>query len=270
MASPYRRLVIAIPLAAALFSVGAAHAEPARIYAAGSLLAPLDAMIAASGIPGSDLAKPVYGPAGLLRRRIEAGEGAELFASADLAQAEALAGRDGRLPVVPFARNRLCVIAKGDLELDAKTLLDRLLDPNLRLATSTPGADPGGDYALAVFDRADRLKPGAGRALREKSLPLMGSPNAMVPVAGRGPTASIFLTGSADALLYYCSAAKSTLGEAPGLVSIPLPDALEVGPVYGLAVSGQSAAAMRLALFMLSPDGQAILAENGLLPIAGP
>ncbi len=172
--------------------------------------------------------------------------------------------------MVPFARNRLCVIARDDLKLEARTLLDRLLAPELRLATSTPGADPGGDYALAVFDRADTVKPGAGKALREKALPLMGSPNAMVPVAGRTPTASIFLTGSADALLYYCSAAKVTLGEAPGLVAIPLPDDLEVGPVYGLAVSGRSPAAMRLALFMLSAEGQAILAAGGLLPITGP
>lgn len=56
----------------------------------------------------------------------------------------------------------------------------------------------------------------------------------------------------------------------PGLVSIPLPGDLAVGPVYGMAVSGQSLVALRLALLMLSLEGPAIVARNGRPPIAGP
>lgn len=73
-----------------------------------------------------------------------------------------------------------------------------------------------------------------------------------------------------DALRHSCSAAEGTLRAVPGPVSIPLPDDLGVDPAYGTVMSGWSAAAMRLALFMLSPEGQAIPAENGLPPIVAP
>lgn len=36
--------------------------------------------------------------------------------------------------VVPFARNRLCVVARPALALTSVTLLDRLLSPDIRLA----------------------------------------------------------------------------------------------------------------------------------------
>jgi molybdate transport system substrate-binding protein len=55
----------------------------------------------------------------------------------------------------------------------------------------------------------------------------------------------------------------------PGLVSIPLPDALAVEPVYGLAVLSDRPKAMRLALFILSERGQAIIAGGGFLPVVG-
>lgn len=246
------------------------RADPARIYAAGSLVAPIKALIAASGLPPTAFDAPVFGPAGLLRQRLEAGEKADLFASADLAQPQRLVETGSGLPVVPFARNTLCVLAKPSLKLTAETLLETLLDPATRLATSTAGADPGGDYALAIFDRAEAIRPGAGKILRGKALSLLGSPGAMVPVAGRSPGASVFLGDHADALLYYCSASPATVTEVPGLVSVPLPPTLEVHPVYGLTVLGSNPDAMRLALFALSKDGQAILVRHGLLPIAGP
>ena len=40
---------------------------------------------------------------------------------------------------------------------------------------------------------------------------LLGTPSAMVPIAGRSPAASIFLAERADALVYYCSGAKNLL-----------------------------------------------------------
>ncbi len=242
---------------------------PIRVYAAGSLGVVLPKLIAASGLPAGDVAPPVFGPAGALRQRLQSGEAADLFASADLAQPEALAGQPGVL-VVPFARNRMCVLAPRHLGLTADTLLDRMLSPGLRLATSTPGADPGGDYARAVFVRAEAIHPGARAALVAKSLMLLGGPDSMAPQPGHSAAASILLGNRADALLYYCSGTAAAVPEAPDLASIPLPDALEVGPVYGLAVLSARPEAARLALFMLSEAGQAMLARAGLLPLVGP
>ena len=260
-----RRIGLGLALGLALAGPARA-ADPIRVYAAGSLGTVLRQMIAASGLPAGAVAPPVFGPAGALRHRLQSGETADLFASADLSQPRALAGATA-IPVVPFARNRMCVLARASTGLTADTLLDRLLSPGLRLATSTPGADPGGDYALAVFDRAERLHPGARAALVAKSLLLLGGPASMAPSPGHSPGASILLTDQADALLYYCSGADAAAREAPGLVSIPVPDTLEVGPVYGLAVLSDRTEAARLALFMVSERGQAILAQGGLLPL---
>lgn len=91
----------------------------------------------------------------MLRDRLLAGETADLFASADMAGPAAVAAKVGQALVVPFARNRMCVLTPERLGVTAPTLLDRMLAPAFRLAVSTPGADPGGDYARAVQARGD-------------------------------------------------------------------------------------------------------------------
>lgn len=243
-------------------------AEPLHVYAAGSLGTVLPQLIAASGLPDGSVAPPVFGPAGALRQRLQAGEQAELFLSADMAQPAALAA-PGTI-VVAFARNRMCVAAPEALGLTASTLLDRMLSPELRLATSTPGADPGGDYARALFKRAETIQPGAEAKLVAKSLLLLGGPGSMTPQPGHSPAATIFLGHHADALLYYCSGTAATVREVSGLVSLPVPDALEVGPVYGMAVKPANPVAAQLALFILSTAGQALLAQAGLIPLVPP
>ncbi|WP_313899094.1 substrate-binding domain-containing protein [Methylobacterium sp. E-041] len=254
----------------AFAAVAPARAEPVRIFAAGSLVAALKDVIAASGLPSDAVAAPVFGPAGLMRQRIEGGEKADLFLSADLTGPRRLAEAGKARDVVPFARNKLCVLARADLGLTSENLLDRLLKPDLRLATSTPGADPGGDYAQAVFDRAEAIHPGAKAILERKALRLLGSPNTMVPVAGRSPAATVFLGNNADALLYYCSGQKGTMQEAPGLSLVPLPPHLSVPATYGMALLSDSPDAARLAVFLVSEKAQAILARHELGPIAAP
>lgn len=252
-----------------LGTAGMAFADPIRVYAAGSMTAAMKELIAASGLPAEAVAPPVFGPAGLLRQRIESGEVADLFASADMAQVQAVADKGLCAPPVPYARNRLCVVSKAALGVTPENLLDRLLDPKVRVATSTPVADPGGDYTWAMFKRAGTVKPGAEATLSAKALKLLGTTNAMVPVAGHSPGATVFLADKADALIYYCSGAAPVLKEVPDLTSVTVPDHLDAFPVYGLTVRSDRPDAMRLALFMLSGPGQAILARNGLLPVLG-
>ncbi|WP_267425685.1 substrate-binding domain-containing protein [Methylobacterium sp. GC_Met_2] len=254
----------------ALASVSVARAEPVRVYAAGSLVAALKDVIAAAGLPAEAVAAPTFGPAGLLRQRLEGGEAADLYLSADLAGPRRLAEVGKAKAVVPFARNKLCVLARADLGLSPDSLLDHLLKPDLRLATSTPGADPGGDYAQAVFDRAEAVHPGAKATLDKKALKLLGSPNTMVPMAGRSPSATVFLGNNADVLLYYCSGQGGTMKEAPGLSLIQLPPNLSVPATYGMALLTDNPDAMLLALFLVSEKGQAILARHELVPISEP
>lgn len=256
-------------LLAALLATGtAAEAAPVRVYAAGSLSGVMTALMAGSGSAPEAFAKPVFGPAGLLGERLQKGETADLFASADLAApTRVAAGHPGAL-VVPFVRNRMCVAAKPSVGLTAANMLDKMLASNLRLATSTPGNDPGGDYAVALFGRADALRPGAGKVLTDKALHLVGGPNTMVPIDGRSPSATIFLGDHADLFVYYCSSAGSLLKEVPDLTNLPVPEALEVHPVYGLTVLSDDPAAARFALFILSQAGQDVLATFGFEPMA--
>ena len=65
---------------------------------------------------------------------------------------------------------------KPGLPVTPDNLLERMLDPQVKLGTSTPKADPSGDYAFAVFAKADRLSPGAEEALSRKALQLTGGP----------------------------------------------------------------------------------------------
>ena len=157
-----RWLLGALVFAPACLGAGASTSEPLRVFGAGILVAPVKEAIAAPGLPAGTVADPVFGPAGVLRERIADGEPADLYLSADLAQSRRLveAGR-GKL-VIPFARNRLCVVARTALGLTSETLLERLLAPDLRLATSTPILD-----ARATSRRPS--KPGPTRSGRVRA-----------------------------------------------------------------------------------------------------
>ncbi len=261
------RPALSLALLALAATTSTVQADPLRIFAAGSLSGVVGELVTASGLPAAAVAPPVYGPAGLLRQRIEGGEAADLFASADLAQPQRIAAAHPGTSVVPFARNRTCAVGAASLGLERGSLLDRMLDPAVRIATSTPGSDPGGDYAQAVFARAELVHRGAQAVLQAKAQALFAGPTTMVPTNGHTPGGAVLLANRADLLLYYCSNAPAILAEVPGTVAIPLPPALEPGPVYGLAVLGTNPDASKLALFMLSGDGQAILARHGLLPV---
>jgi molybdate transport system substrate-binding protein len=204
-----------------------------------------------------------------MREKIEAGADIDLFASADMAQARRLAvGHPDRF-VVNFTRNRLCAVARGAVGLTPANMLDRLLDPTVRLATSTPGADPAGDYAWAVFARAESMRPGAREALQAKAQQLYGG-GVRTPllVPGKGPIEGIFLTERADVALGYCSGVVDVVRGVPGLAVAPLPPELAVGPAYGMVVLDAKPVAYRFAAFVLSETGQAILKEHGFDPVA--
>jgi molybdate transport system substrate-binding protein len=265
--------MVSVRLACMVFGVGIAvasrpcMAEALRIYAAGSLTAAFTDMIQAFPAPANSIAPPVFGPSGLLRERIEHGEPADLLASADMEQPRILARERGNQAVVMFTRNRLCALGRGRLGLTQDNLLEKLLDPAVRLATSTPHADPAGDYTWAVFARAEAVHPGAQVMLETKALQLFGGPNTPPLVPGHGAAQGIFLADRADVMLSYCSGVDPVMREIPGLTSVQLPPALSVGPAYGLIVLSDDPAAVRFALFVLSEHGQAILLQHGFDPI---
>jgi molybdate transport system substrate-binding protein len=245
------------------------RADPAHVYAAGSLIAPLKQAIKSAGLDASQVSDPVFGPSGGLRERIEKGEAADLFLSADMGHPQTLAKARPQTLVIPFARNTLCLLSHQSLGLTQANALDKMLDPKVRLATSTPVSDPGGDYAFAVFKRAEAIRPGADAALSQKALQLMGGPAAITPLAGHSIPASIFLADKSDILVNYCSGQAEMKRDIADLASVRLPPEIDVIATYGLAVLTDNPAAARLALFLLSEKGQGIIAENGLVPVSG-
>ena len=243
----------------------AATAQPVQLYSAGSLkgawLETIRAFEAASGIK----VQPRFGPSGVLKDEIVAGAKADVFTSANMEHPQALAAARLSGPVVLFARNRLCAIARPGLDVAPATLLERMLDPTVKLATSTPKADPAGDYAWTVFRKADTVRPGAFAQLDKKALQLVGGPNSPPPPAdGRSGYGALVAQGAADLFLAYCTAAKVAQQENPAQRVIALPPELAVGADYGLTVLNSAPAdAYRLAMFILSPEGQGILAKAG-------
>ena len=254
-------------LAAALgLAMSAAQAQDLSLYAAGSLKAALTDVAADYAEAYDTPVVTSFGPSGLMRERIEVGETAHVFASANMRHPRTLesAGKGG--PVALFARNRLCGLARPEVEVTPETLLDVMLDENTRLGTSTPKADPSGDYAFQLFD-----KSGHAEALKAKALQLTGGPDSATPPEGRNTYAWVLDSDQADLFLTYCTNAVLARKEVPDLQIVQIPEPLSVGADYGLIVlDGAPPEAWKLALHILSPAGQAILAEYGFDAAAVP
>lgn len=244
-----------------------AFADTVALYAAGSLKGALSDVAKAYAAKSGNKVATRFGPSGLLEKEIADGAQADVFASANMEHPQALFDDGTGGPVARFARNKLCALVKPGLAVTSDTLLARMLDPKVKLAASTPRADPSGDYALQVFVKAEALKKGAQEALESKALKLTGGKDSAVPPAGRIAYGWHVAEGRADIFLTYCTNALAALKQYPGQQMVDLPAALSVGADYGLTViSGAPAAAQEFAEFILSAEGQKILTSYGFSP----
>lgn len=238
--------------------------EPVVVYAAGSLR---DALTEVSrdheARTGQKLAL-TFGPSGLLRERIEKGEPAQVFASADTQHPKRLADGGGWAPQSVFARNSLCALVQPGRAVNTANLLDTLLRPEVRLGMSTPKADPSGDYALQLFQKAEAVRPGSQAALDAKALRLTGGPDSPAALAGRNLYAWVMEQGRADVFLTYCTNAVAAQKERTALQVVQVPAALQVGAAYGMTVrQGAHAPAVAFANALVAEPAQAILARHG-------
>jgi molybdate transport system substrate-binding protein len=259
------RLGLLIAIASAS-SAAVVSADPVEILAAGSLRGVVSDLAAAARQANIEV-KSDFGGSGDLRERIENGAKPDLFLSADLASPRKLQtlGRTV-LPVIAFARNRMCVVSRRSASVTPSNLVDRLLAAGVRIKTSAPIADPSGDYAWAIFDRIEAARPGAGAKLKDKAQATMTTA-ALSPPAGLSPASALFAANLIDMSITYCSASAGLEKELPELASLEVPAALDPQPVYGLAVLSDRPEVFRLALLLLSEQGQALVARNGLLPV---
>jgi ABC-type molybdate transport system substrate-binding protein len=263
----------AAAMAMALMTSASVSAQEAsvRLYAAGSLRAVMTEIAQMFASTGGTTVSGTFGASGLLRERIEKGEPAEVFASADIGNALALARAGRAAPPVVFTHNRLCALIAPGVDVTPETLLDRMLDPRVKLGTSTPRADPSGDYTWQLFEKAEKLRPGAYAALDRKALRLTGGPDSPPPPPDRSNYAALVAERKADIFLTYCTNAMQAVPEVPGARMLAIPDALAVGASYGLTVvDGARPAAQRFALYIVSIPAQEVLARHGFTPVGVP
>jgi molybdenum ABC transporter molybdate-binding protein len=238
--------------------------DPVQLYAAGSLRSALTEIAAAFETQTGIKVQTKFGPSGTLKDEIAAGARADVFASANMEHPQALASARKSGPVILFARNRLCALGRPGVAVDTATLLDRMLDPAVKLGTSTPRADPSGDYAWEVFHKAETLRPGAFATLERKAFKLVGGPDAPTAPAGRTVYGMLIAEGKADLFLTYCTNAMEARKEVTDAQIVALPDELAVGADYGLTVIANAPPdAYRFAMSILSADAQRVLAKYG-------
>src|SRR5690606_24743255 len=125
-------LLLAI-MAALSMSAAASASDTVLLHAAGSLRGALTEVSNAFGKSSGIKVEAKYGPSGLLRDEIAGGAKAEVFASANMTHPQALAKAGKAGPVVMFARNRLCALVKPGLAVTSENLLERMLDPQIKL-----------------------------------------------------------------------------------------------------------------------------------------
>lgn len=260
-----------LALAAALAAPAAAEpvTPPLGLYAAGSATGVLGAILRRYTAETGQQVTLRTGPAGLMRERIEAGDAADLFVSANMAHPRTL-GAEGKAEATRlFARNRLCVSALKDVGLTRANLLDRLLAPDVRIGTSTPGADPGGDYAQALFEKAGQVRRGATATLRAKAKQVAGGRIDEPAPAGATNARETMIARGVNASIGYCSSRATTPDTSVDKIELPTDLAIRVD--YGMAVVTTSrnrtriAAARKLAAYLSSPAAQSQLAAYGFL-----
>jgi molybdenum ABC transporter molybdate-binding protein len=235
-----------------------------RLYAAGSLRAALTEISKLFAVEVGHGVEAKFGPSGLLKDAIAGGCGADLFASANMEYPRALNRSNRSGPAFRFARNSLCALVRPGFDVDSANLVERMLDPTIKLGTSTPNSEPSGDYAFAVFRKLDAVKPGAGAILEQKALKLTGGADSAVPPAGRGAYSWHIAEGRADIFLVYRTAAAESRKQYPGQQIVELPSALAVEAEYGLTIiAGAPPAAQQFADFILSSAGQDVLIGCG-------
>ena len=270
-------MIRALGLTAAMFaafSAAAADAPAVRLYSAGSLRAAMTDIGKAYSEAYGVAFEPTFGGSGLLKDRLARGEPADVFTSADMGNPQSLsqAGKSG--PTVLFAHNHLCALLRPGLKAMPASILDMLLDPSVKLGTSTPISDPAGDYAWALFKKADTVRPGSRATLEAKAVKIGNVPGSIaVPAGVTNGVAWLFKEKRADVFLAYCTGGAALAAELTGTTTLQLPPALAIEASYGLTIlngANQNRAA-QFALFVLSPAGQKILADHGFdAPLLSP
>jgi molybdate transport system substrate-binding protein len=186
-----------------------------------------------------------------LRTQIENGAPADVFASADWKQMQALVSAGIAAPARVFARNTPVIAVPKGNPAGIHGLAD--LDRARRIVVGAPEV-PIGAYALRILDAGDR-RYGAGFRARVEARVVSRELNV------RQVLAKVTL-GEADAAIVYRTDAEATRGVA--LVEIPSElNVVAEYPVAALARAPDRALAGAFVDLVLSQTGREVLARHG-------
>jgi molybdate transport system substrate-binding protein len=257
-------------MALAMTTTAFAQSTPIDIYAAGSLREAMTALEKAfqseqqknASTAPTFAAKFLFGPSGKLRERIEAGERPMLFASASPEHTEKLQSAGLLRSSNLFAGNALCVLARPGFSLAGRSVIDVLLADDVTVGTSTPGADPSGDYTWQMFRKIDAAQPGAFAKLDAKAKKLTGSE--VNPAEMQAAYSRILVGKQADVFISYCTNAKSAQRAEPAITFVAVPEAFNVVANYSIGIAPNASDAARDFLrFVLSERARPVLEGLG-------
>jgi len=194
-----------------------------------------------------------------LRAQLEQGAVADVFASANTKEMNGAIQSDLVVSGTQktFVRNRLAVIVPKDNPAGIKELKD-LAKPGLKIVLAAPGVPVGG-YALTALDK---MNADFGATFSQTVLSNVVSQENNV----KQVVAKIQL-GEGDAGIVYSS--DVTPDAAAKVTKIDIPDKYNVLATYPIAVlkaAPQADLAAKFMAYVLSADGQAILAKWGFIP----
>lgn len=198
-----------------------------------------------------------------LQERILKSEKADILAAADLNNTNAIQQLSKGSPVVNFVSNRICAIVKPSLKVTPDNLLDLMLAADIRLGISTMSSDFSGNHIQEFFHKAEKLQPGSFERLNSKALDFRSQYNSRFVSHGLNNFAYFSLdTQELDIILSYRTDARLASLAAPNLQILELRENLAVKANYGMTLINNSrSSVIMLAMYILSPFGQEILAK---------
>jgi len=194
-----------------------------------------------------------------LRTQLEQGAVADVFASANTKEMNGAIQSDLVVSGTQktFVRNRLAVIVPKDNPAGIKELRD-LAKPGVKIVLAAPGVPVGG-YALTALDK---MNADFGATFSQTVLlNVVSQENNVKQVVAK------IQLGEGDAGIVYSS--DVTPDAAAKVTKIDIPDKYNVLATYPIAVlkaAPQADLAAKFMAYVLSADGQAILAKWGFIP----
>lgn len=142
-----------------------------------------------------------------------------------------------------------------------------LSTPRLRLATSTPGCDPSGDYTRQLFARIEARYRGLGNAMAGRAQQLVGGRDSLSVPPGEIAGAWLIRQNLADLFIGYAHYGPA-LAACDDLRTLTIPAPWNIRCDYQLARLRADPAALALYRFILGDVGQGYLRQAGFMPFS--